>query len=352
MGGGIIQLVAYGAQDIYLTGNPQITFFKYVYRRHTNFAIENFSQFPIGTQNWGNKLVFNIERKGDLLGECYLDIYIELIGKDISNLPFNLSKAQAIQEAFKQKNNRSFVRSLGYSIINSIEVEIGGETIDTHSGHWMAIYAELTKNFNQRLHDIFLNGPFYDAPHMGENIIHICVPLQFWFNRTPGLFLPLVALQYHDVKINVKLNNKNKFLLNTPASTTETTVYDIKLQECILNCDYVFLDTEERKKFAQVCHEYLIEQVQVISGEFCQSSETEKIIPLNLNHPVKELVWTLNERNNYPFFGEYYSNGSDRLKYGLIQLNGVDRFPQKPGIYFQAFQKNQYHSGCNFTKFF
>ena len=126
MGGGLIQLVAYGAQDVYLTGNPQITFFKAVYKRYTNFALERFEQYGIGTVNWGNKITFNIERKADLLGKSYIEFILEFVAKDDNNndvkLSFDEIRKQLIQD--KTKNNLS--KSLGYSFIDYIDIDIGG----------------------------------------------------------------------------------------------------------------------------------------------------------------------------------------------------------------------------------
>ena len=211
MGGGLIQLVAYGAQDVYITGNPQITFFKAIYKRHTNFAIENFQQYPIGTIGWGNKLTFNIDRKADLLGSSYLEFYLEFIHNDHS-----LTLSQLRKEINKGNINNShstLSKSLGYSFIDYIDIEIGGTTIDTHTGHWLAIYNELTQQFNKSISDMLLTGGFYKAPHISDTAIMINIPLKFWFNRNPGLYLPLVALQYHDVKLEFLIGGKISSLL-------------------------------------------------------------------------------------------------------------------------------------------
>lgn len=343
MGGGFIQLVAYGAQDIYLTGNPQITFFKFVYRRHTNFASENFNQFPVGQIKWGNKLVFTIDRKGDLLGNCFIDFYLEF--KNGSN---TLTLEQVKSEYFLKES--TLAKSLGFSFIDYIEIDIGGQTIDKHSGHWLAIKSEIEQQFNKRIKEVFLNGPFNESFHLGNNIIHITIPLQFWFNKDPGLYLPLVSLQYHDVRIIIKLNSLKKFILNS-SSVSPNKVTDIIIKDLNLNCDYIYLDTEERKKFAQVCHEYLIEQIQEQPGEFCKSGISEVVIPLNLNHPVKELIWTVNEPILSEKYGPYWSDGGKKIKTCLIQMNGVDRFSEKPANYFRNIQKYQYHSGIDLRKF-
>ena len=351
MGGGIIQLVAYGAQDIYLTGNPQITFFKAVYKRHTNFAIEKYNQFAIGTVNWGNKLTYTIDRKGDLLGKCHLDFYLEFIDINGNYLTYDQVKQQLITN----KSNNNLAKSIGYSFINYIDIEIGGCTIDTHTGHWMAIKSELFKDFNSRINDFFLTGGFYKASHISNHAIYISIPLQLWFNNNPGLYLPLVALQYHEVKINLKLNNINHIILNN-INGLNTSQYpkpvNIKIIEINLVSEYVYLDTEERKKFAQVSHEYLIEQLQELPNEFCNTSNNIALINLGFNHPVKEIIWTLHRKENTDLLGPLWSGEKDRIKTAQIQLNGTDRFSATPGIYFQSNQKLNHHSGIDLHKFF
>ena len=351
MGGGIIQLVANGGQDIYLTGNPQITFFKKVVKRHTNFAIERFQQYPKGTIDWGNKLTFDIERKADLLGKCYLDFVLEFYHDENNKLTFD----QIRQHLISNKQNNAISKSLGYSFIDTIDIEIGGCTIDEQTGHWMAIKSELKKNFNQRMEDVFITGGFYQASYISPNAIYISIPLQFWFNENPGLYLPLVALQYHDVKINVKLNPINKILLNknntgSPDSNNPT-IFNIQIIEFDLFCDYIYLDTIERKKFAQKSHEYLIEQVQILPGEFCNSCNQITTIPLIFNHPVKEIIWTLHDKENLKILGPLWSEQKNRINGVKLHLNGNARFMDNtPGIYFQTIQHYQHHNGINLQK--
>ena len=351
MGGGVIQLVAYGAQDIYLTGNPQITFFKAVYKRHTMFAIENFPQLAIGNARFGNKLTYVITRKADLLGKSFLELYLEFKDEDGKILTFN----EIRQEICLSKGNNSLAKSFGYSLIDYIEIEINGTKIDRHTGHWMAIQSELTKTFNERINDMFLHDTFYNAPHISENAILITIPLQFWFNKDPGLYLPLVALQYHEVKINVKLNNES-LIIFTPGEFGRNSIFHkpvktIDIIEMNLNCDYIYLDTEERKRFAQNSHEYLIEQVQMLPGEHCRSSNTDMLVPLTFNHPIKEIIWTIHDKANNALLGPIWSGQKDRIKKAVIQLNGVDRFPEKPGIYFQTIQKSNHHTGIDLHDF-
>ena len=301
MGGGLMELVAYGAQDVYLTGNPQITFFKVVYRRHTNFSIEAIEQSASGNAVIGdseNEASFTIARNGDLIHKVYLT-------------------------TDKLTNNGI---EFGSKSIKEIEISIGGQMIDRYTQEWQDIWNELTTpkckalGLKAMIGDIgFSNcNTTTDTDknnHKGVNFIQI--PLLFWFCRNPGLALPLIALQYHEVKIDIKFNK------NTVITHETTNLEDIQYD---LYVDYIYLDTDERRRFAQVSHEYLIEQLQVVKA----SNST--IQELNINHPVKELIWT--------------SSRHDNKSYGAAKLilNGHDRFSKQKEEYFQLRQPYDYHT--------
>jgi len=307
-----MQLVAYGAQDIYLTGNPQITFFKVVYRRHTNFSMEAIEQTWNGSSTTDGRCTATISRNGDLVHRMFLELF-----EGTANGPFKYANP-------------------GSSVITSIEIEIGGQMIDKHYGHWMETWAELTEpnptavsanadgaataTLFQRM-----SGMGGQADERTEPYLHI--PLQFWFCRNPGLALPLIALQYHEVK--VILEHKFGTLTSTDAATAEYNK---------LWCDYIYLDTDERRRFAQVSHEYLIEQVQHQSSGDNNASKA-----LNFNHPVKELIWTgtYTQANGVPLASDITAAGKFQLK-----LNGHDRFAARDFRYFTRTQIWQHHSGA------
>ena len=272
MGGGLMQLVAYGAQDIYLTGNPQITFFKVVYRRHTNFAMECVEQTFAGSPGAQKTVVATVSRNGDLVGRMCVT------------------------------SNAGVVSGGGSTLVDSAEVEIGGQKIDKQTTEWMRIWNELSTPDSKA---VGLKAMTCDVGVRGTTGVDMVqVPLQFWFNRNPGLALPLIALQYHEVKVKVVLGNM------TAANTAK------------LWADYIYLDTDERRRFAQVSHEYLIEQVQV------ESAKTGTSHTLNFNHPVKELIWT---------------NTADYTDAKLV-LNGHDRFAKQEEEYFQLRQPYDHHT--------
>ena len=295
MGGGLMQLVAYGAQDIYITGNPQITFFKIVYRRHTNFAMESVQQSLTGTNvsNSTSKKECSciISRNGDLV----TNLYVTSNSAGITN---------------------------GDCIVDDCMIEIGGQKIDKHYKEWMQIWAELTTPESKALAYKNMTCTFShglnktnQSVSQGGNFVQI--PLLFWFCRNPGLALPLIALQYHEVKIKITLG----------LSTDIGTDTEIKLF-----VDYIYLDTDERRRFAQVSHEYLIEQLQRIESNNTNSHN------LNLNHPVKEIIWTSPMTNAY--------------ETAKLQLNGHDRFTEQEEEYFQLRQPYDYHTSVPGTNLF
>ena len=285
MGGGLMQLVAYGAQDIYLSGNPQITFFKVVYRRHTNFAVESIEQTYNGSAASGSKISVTVSRNGDLLSQVWIANEVGAGGSTLGKI---------------------------WETIDNVEVEIGGQVIDKQYGHWMKIWTDLT-------HSDAKTGLLTKCLNATAVADISFMPLQFWFCRNPGLALPLIALQYHEVKLNISF----KTLIN---AADKISVW----------CDYIFLDTDERRRFAQVSHEYLIEQVQYSNALSVKGTSAQH--ELRFNHPVKELVWTVN--------GEKSTATADiTAKTALLQLNGHDRFKRRDGKYFTTVQRYQHHSG-------
>ena len=347
-----MQLVAYGAQDIYLTGNPQITFFKVVYRRHTNFAIEAIEQTFSGVCDFGRKCTATISRNGDLITRVYL----------VVELP-QVTAVNAGDVVF-------WTRNLGNIMIRNVELEIGGQRIDKQYGEWMVIWAELTLPAGQVAgyaemvgNTVDLYGPDTVLPSLpaGTNCFQtpkvLYIPLQFFFCRNVGLALPLIALQYHEVKINVELRNLSEVLNANDDEGNPTAIPQVSLVRGSLWVDYIYLDTDERRRFAQVSHEYLIEQLQ-FTGQETLTGANERV-RLNFNHPVKELVWVSrlavaeaqNQWSNFttgtvmgggPCDGAY--SGTDPMVAAKLQLNGHDRFDTRLARYFNLVQPYQHHT--------
>ena len=401
MGGGLMQLVAYGAQDIYLTGNPQITFFKVVYRRHTNFSIESIEQTFNGTADFGKKVSCTISRNGDLVHRIYLQTTLpdQIINVATTASGGHLTVQNQVGSTDLRDGIVRWCNWVGEKMINFAEIEIGGQRIDKHYGEWLHLWNQLT---NQSGHDESYQRMVGNTPHLTKNRSTVAsttatqnisvsgkrlyVPLQFWFCRNPGLALPLIALQYHEVKINIEFEElKNLFIARTTSISGGGTSVAVQgaLQNTSLWVDYIFLDTDERRRFAQLSHEYLIEQLQY-PGEETITTTSNKI-RLNFNHPVKELVWVAQKEvsvENMQHFNytdsldssptlTHNSQGS-RMLQGIvenisdnvggslklissdegnntcsgakIQLNGQDRFSERDGDYFNYVQPYNHHT--------
>ena len=349
MGGGLMQLVAYGAQDVYLTGNPQITFFKAVYKRHTNFAMECIEQVINGTPAPGGRSSVTISRNGDLVQEVFLEA---------STLIGGHSDADTVYQAER--------------MIADCELSIGGQRIDKHYQRWWRLYSELYHDHSAK--DKY--SKMTNQPEEGAAAAYqVYVPLIFFFNRNPGLALPLIALQYHEVRLDFTWTANPELALVTAGSI-----------KCWAN--YIYLDTKERRLFAQKSHEYLIEQVQFTGTESVGAADagaaTQRNIRLNYNHPVKELVFCFEDANGslgsnlwnmtsgLPLQAQatadcsqltmeqqpHESSGVVRLD-GFafseevdaplqdfkLQLNGQDRFTTQAGKYFNQVQPYYHHSG-------
>lgn len=315
-----MQLVAYGAQDIYLTGNPQITFFKTVYKRHTNFSIESVQQSFNQTPNFGETVSTTISRNGDLIYKMYIQVTIPAVSVNGN-------------EQFRWLN------WLGHILIESVELNIGGVRIDKQYGYWFHIWNELTQTAGHQAGyaNLVGNVPKLVQSSSGEvPSVILYVPLQFWFCRNPGLALPLIALQYHDVELVVKFGELDNCYWQsstgrTPGSITSAYLY----------VDYIYLDTEERRKFAQTPHEYLIEQVQFKGNHNFPQNATSDNIKLPFNHPVKELVWVvqkdnlINKTSMANYGGQQWFNFTDAIDY--TYFSGTPQDPLGGGIGTAAF---------------
>lgn len=281
-----MQLVAYGAQDVYLTGNPQITFFKVVYRRHTNFSIEVIEHSFNGAADFGRKVTACITRNGDLITRMYLRVKLPRV-----TAPENAKECECKESKF------AWVRRLGHALIHSVELEIGGSRIDKQYGQWLDIWYELARNddtergYAKMIGDVpeltELSSPDADGVVKPEYTLYI--PFQFWFNRNNGLALPLIALQYHEVRVHIEFRDFHECVVTTGdfANRRTTAHFD----DATLLVDYIYLDSEERRRFAQVGHEYLIEQLQFTGEESVVNSSGK--YKLGFNHPTKELVWAV-----------------------------------------------------------
>ena len=396
MGGGLMQLVAYGAQDVYLTGNPQITFWKVTYRRYTNFAIESIEQTFNGQADFGRRVQCTISRNGDLAYRTYLQVTLPEINQLMGIASFAAGVGSGV-----------YARWLdfpGEQLIAQVEVEIGGQRIDRQYGDWMHIWNQLTMTSEQErgyfkmigntTQLTFITDPSFSevdgpcdslaprqvcAPRNALPETTLYVPLQFWFCNNPGLALPLIALQYHEVKINLDIRpideclwavtslscNSGTVAAGKTAVTQRAYVdqqfvagrpvpaaiaYNQSLVAASLYVDYVFLDTDERRRFAQNPHEYLITQLQFTGDESVGSSSNK--IKLNFNHPCKELVWVVQPDQNVDYCSSLvcdallfkvlgaqpfnYTDAIDALPNAIHAFGGPDAVAQDSRSYIDA----------------
>lgn len=316
MAGGLSQLVAYGAQDVYLTGSPQITFFKVVFRRYTSFAVESIQQTINGSVGFGNKVSVQLSRNGDLV----TDVVVEITLKKSAGGSTTFYPAEAL--------------------LSEVELEIGGQRVDKHYADWFRVHDALFRR-DEKSRAYRRMVDFMDNEGAGA-VKRFYVPLIFFFCNTPGLALPLIALQYHEVRMY--------FTLASSVAGCSSSNADLTMDVWV---DYVFLDSAERTRFAQQPHEYLIEQLQFSGSETVTpstSASASQNVRLNFNHPVKYLAWVIKGAGH----GQYtnigtadiantrtYNEGLAPLQKAKLMLNGQERFTERRGSYFTKLQPYQ-----------
>jgi len=337
--GAVLQLAARGQQDLFIMGNPQITYFKSVFKRHTPFAMETTENFFNGIHKTGQKLQCKLERVGDMVHQIYLR--------------FKLPSLQLIQG--EDNLYTSWVNSIGYVLINYIEIQIGNKVIDRQYGQWMDIWSELTTPDDKRdaLYNMIGKSNFFtNSTQNGP--LDLYVPLQFWFCKNIGDALPLVAIQHQDIRINVQLKSFNLLYTSNNFSQAEQVLPSmIEFDQISLLVNYIFLDTDERRYFAQSNHFYLIEQLQM-SKQSLDINEEINIIELPFNHPVKELIWVFqgqkvkNLRQWTNYSGDPItllgSEPKPPIIDAIIRFEGVERFEIREERYFRVVLPWKYHT--------
>jgi hypothetical protein len=407
MSGALLQLVAIGAQDALLIGDPEITFFQLVTRSHTNFAVESIDQTVNGTPGFGRTISCTVSRNGDLVSRVYVEA-------TLPKLVANSSSSDSGAAASPLDNGFSWIHNVGNFLIQEADVEIGGQRIDRHYGEWLHIWNELSGSHSHQAgyNRMIGNVPELQSAYEFKNEVYqlrtqlpskkLLVPLQFWFCRSPGLALPLIALQYHEVKINITFESLDKLIRvkqladDSEASITEVIAdsdnddslgtdagwaYNSGISKSNFNnsgdlevklwVDYVYLDNEERRRFATTAHNYLIDQLQTTGCESIRGAHDR--FRLNFNHPIKELVWVVQSHTNpmgvYSFPGmakvqqksktyasermnlatqsnldEVRYTGENPVATSKLILNGHDRFKERDSMYFDSVQTYQHHT--------
>jgi len=345
-GGGLLQLVAQGKQDIFLTGNPQVTWFKMVYRRYTNFSIES-QVIPFDNQTeFGRRITVLLPKKGDLLGGLWLEIQLPAITDSVTKLPI------------------PYTNAVGHALIQEVSIEIGEQEIDKQTGEWMELWSNYTvtkdkvQGWNNMIGKVAgstntdgLQGPLY-----------LYVPLRFWFCKNPGLFLPLLALQYHPIRLNITLRPLQQLfsVTNPTVNPCDQTVNTVSMVNMQMYGDFVHLDTEERRRFVANSHEYLIEQVQYTPSISVDPTASVVQVPMEFNHPLRELFWIV-QRNAAVSANQWFNYTSvakgesgtpaNLITTSLLRIEGYDRFDIRNADYFRLVQPFQYHSVIPFDNY-
>mgnify|MGYP006131697229 FL=1 len=281
--GAVFQLAAIGRQNIDLIGNPQLSYFVSVYKRHTNFTYQDIRQNITGDANYGKKIQYKLNKVGDLIGAMYLNIVLP----DLDDL--NTDKSDPV----------SWVNAVGHAIIRSYSIRIGETIIDKQYGTWLEIWSELTVNNDHRTAYNNLVGKhnyFTNSTQTGS--LELYIPLQFWFCKNVSLALPIIALQRQDVIIEFEFSDFDELV-----TTRNPVIATDKQFKCEFYIKNYFLDDAERKVFARNKYRYLIEQLQIQTISFDRST-TEKVIDIPFNHPVKELIWVAQRQDSVNYIDD------------------------------------------------
>jgi hypothetical protein len=342
-----LQLVARGRQDAYLTSNPQTTFFKQVYRRYTNFAVESIPIEWDGQADFGRRISCLIPRKAELLSSLFIEVELPPLPQPEGG-PTNY-----------------WVNNIGNFLIADVSIEIGEKEIDKHTGEWLQIWGELTTpadkrdGYNEMIGhwDVFPPSPVSYDPSLP---LRLTIPLRFWFCNNIGAALPLISLQAHPVRLIMHLSPLQSCFWNTdlipPIPVPCPSVDTVQITRFQLYGDYIFLDKEERERFAATEHEYLIDTLQISPTESLAAGTSKVNLKLNFNLCVKEFIWTIqkqqmqNSHEWFNFSNELESDGGpanpydDLMSAAIIRLDGYDRFYERGARYFRVIQPYQHHT--------
>jgi hypothetical protein len=343
----LLQLVARGRQDAYLTSNPQFTFFKHVYRRYTPFAMESIPIDFDGDTDFGRRITVVIPRYAELLTSLVVEV-------DLPPLPQPDPANPTIY----------WVNDTGAALITDVSIEIGEKEIDKHTGEWLNIWGELTVPKNKRDGYDEMMGHWNVYPPSAIDAtqpLQLIIPLRFWFCNTIGAALPLVALQAHPVRIIMHLRPFQEMwwsaALPAPPGQPCPSINPVSITRFQMFGDYIYLDTEERRRFAAAEHEYLIDQLQISPIQSVPVGVGKINMPLYFNHCCKEFVWVVQEtrmaaaREWFNYSSALQNNGGepgvitqDLMATALLRLDGNDRFYIRNAPYFRLTQPYQHHT--------
>lgn len=283
-----------------------------MYRRHTNFAVESIEQTFSGAADFGRKVSATLQRNGDLVSNVYLRVVV------------------SAGDSQSKEKQWAWVKKLGHALISSVELNIGGTKIDKQYGDWMNCWYELSRKFGQDRGYAKMIGNTQELTQLSQShkSATLYIPLYFFHCRNDGLALPLIALQYHDVRYEFEFRKLEECVITSNCNVSSL---QLRMEAASLFVDYVYLESEERKKFAQNAHEYLIEQIQ-FTGEESVSINSNKF-RLNFNHPCKALYWNLKLGRYTNPSGAYKFLAYDSADTNNFRLQATKRFVLALAVY-------------------
>ncbi len=357
--GGMLQLVSTGRQDIYLTGNPQTTFFKQVYRRYTNFSVETQRIAFETAVDFGKLASLTIPQSGDLLSQLMLEIRLPKLDASGAVTTTGCSGVETVTAINFADTDPTFswANGVGNAMIDYVSFQVGQQEIDRQTGEWLHIWSQLSTPYSKYAgYNDMVGFQEVFSQQTQPGPLQLFVPLNFWFCKNIGLSLPLIALQSTPIRIYIKFKSGydmvySNSLISDPCQTVVSQPY---VQDITLWGDFIYLDVEERRRFASSRHEYLIEQVQYIKRYSIAAGVQNVSIPLNFNHPLKEIIWVA-QQDRMVSAHEWFNFGSralneegvpnlDLIDSAVLQFDGYDRFERQSARYFRLFQPWQRHT--------
>ncbi len=327
--GGLLQLVSTGRQDIYLTGNPQMTFFRQVYRRYTNFSVETQRIAFETAVDFGKLASLTIPQSGDLLSQLMLEIRLPKLNALGATQSTGCSGVQTTDPINFADTDPTFswANDVGHAMIDYISFQIGQQEIDRQTGEWLHIWSQLTTPYSKYAgYNDMVGYQEVFSQQTQQGPLQLFVPLGFWFCRNIGLSLPLIALQSTPIRIYIKFKSGYDMVYSNSLQSDpcQTVVSQPFVQDIALWGDFVYLDVEERRRFASSRHEYLIEQLQYIKRYSVAEGVQNVSIPLNFNHPLKEIIWVA-QQDRMLSAHEWFNYGSRALnEAGVPNLDLLD----------------------------
>ena len=333
-----------GVQDGHLNIAPETSFFKRTYKRVSNFAIETIDQ-TIPSLAWGKGFTVQISRNGDLMSELWLTVNVKL-----AQLANDNSGADTVR----------WTNVLGHAAMLKTSFEIGNNEIDSITYDYMEIMHELTSTVDVNVDELVLrseseaqliewtnNGNTLDAD--GNAIVQLWIKLPFWFCSARSQSIPIIALQYHDIRVKFTLRKKSELLVYSNSSNqTLDSDFDGEISSGVLACNFVFLDSMERRLFASNAHEYLLKNLQVSDYHTKSSGATKITAQVVFNHPVTSMYWYV-QKKSHQTAKDYFNwertdgLGDDTITTATIKFNGSEREKPRGPLYYRVVQPALYY---------